>query len=421
MADNRVSNPGAGGATWVVAEFVFSGDTAGAPGTFCGILAGSEGAWTYTLQPGGAGAVSAGTPRVTLASDDPGVAALGSIKTAVEILDNAIAGNEMQVDIVSGSVTANAGTNLNTSALALEAGGNLAAIATSLAIIDDWDSADACKIVGTGIAGTANAGVVTVQGIASMTPVQVSQATAANLNATVVGTGTFAVQAAQSGVWNVTNISGTVSLPTGAATAAKQPALGTAGTASSDVITVQGIASMTPILVTAQASTNTQEVVGDAAHGAVVAGNPLLQGLEGRSSDGTAVDSGDVVRGLASLLGKQVTLPHSLPGAGWDYASAAGGVTNTADVVAKTAAGVGSRNYVTSVQVVNGHATVSTEVVIKSAATIIWRGWAQAAGGGVSINFSKPLRGGDNEAINVTNITNGAATYFNVQGFSAAE
>jgi hypothetical protein len=38
-------------------------------------------------------------------------------------------------------------------------------------------------------------------------------------------------------------------LPTGASTAAKQPALGTAGTASSDVLTVQGIASMTPLKV----------------------------------------------------------------------------------------------------------------------------------------------------------------------------
>jgi hypothetical protein len=38
------------------------------------------------------------------------------------------------------------------------------------------------------------------------------------LNATVVGTGTFAVQAAQSGTWNINNVTGTVSLPTGAAT-----------------------------------------------------------------------------------------------------------------------------------------------------------------------------------------------------------
>ena len=36
-------------------------------------------------------------------------------------------------------------------------------------------------------------------------------------------------------------------LPTGASTAAKQPALGTAGSASGDVLSVQGIASMTPL------------------------------------------------------------------------------------------------------------------------------------------------------------------------------
>lgn len=79
-------------------------------------------------------------------------------------------------------------------------------------------AATAAKQPALGTAGTASADVITVQGIASMTPVQVSQATAASLNATVVGTGTFAVQAAQSGTWNITNISGTISLPTGAAT-----------------------------------------------------------------------------------------------------------------------------------------------------------------------------------------------------------
>lgn len=61
----------------------------------------------------------------------------------------------------------------------------------------------------------------------------------------VTQSGTWAVQ--QSGTWNITNISGTVSLPTGAATAAKQPALGSAGSASSDVITIQGVASMVPV------------------------------------------------------------------------------------------------------------------------------------------------------------------------------
>ncbi len=44
-------------------------------------------------------------------------------------------------------------------------------------------------------------------------------------------------------------------LPTGAATAVKQPALGTAGSASADVITVQGIASMTALKVDGSAVT----------------------------------------------------------------------------------------------------------------------------------------------------------------------
>ena len=63
---------------------------------------------------------------------------------------------------VTGTVTANAGTNLNTSALALESGGNLAGAATSLAVIDDWDESDRAKVnIVAGQAGiTAGAGAV---------------------------------------------------------------------------------------------------------------------------------------------------------------------------------------------------------------------------------------------------------------------
>jgi hypothetical protein len=57
------------------------------------------------------------------------------------------------------------------------------------------------------------------------------------------------VAATQSGAWNIGNITGTVSLPTGAATSAKQPALGVAGTPSADVLTVQGAAGMTALKV----------------------------------------------------------------------------------------------------------------------------------------------------------------------------
>lgn len=70
------------------------------------------------------------------------------------------------------------------------------------------------------------------------------------------------VAATQSGAWNITDVSGTVSLPTGASTAAKQPALGTAGTASADVITVQGIASMTALKVDGSAVTQPVSIAG---------------------------------------------------------------------------------------------------------------------------------------------------------------
>src|SRR4051812_46046169 len=71
-------------------------------------------------------------------------------------------------------------------------------------------------------------------------------------NTSVTGT----VSANQAGTWNVTNISGTVSLPTGAATAAKQPAIGTAGAASADVLSMQGVAGGTALPISGTVTAN---------------------------------------------------------------------------------------------------------------------------------------------------------------------
>lgn len=100
----------------------------------------------------------------------------GNISTKIDTIAGAVSGTEMQVDVLtmptttvqatnldirdltsvsdsvsavqSGTwtVTANAGTNLNTSTLALESGGNLAAIATSASVLDDWDESDRAKV-----------------------------------------------------------------------------------------------------------------------------------------------------------------------------------------------------------------------------------------------------------------------------------
>lgn len=89
---------------------------------------------------------------------------------------------------------------------------------------------------------TVNTGAVVISSSALPTGAA-TEATLSSLNGKVVAVNTGAVVISSS------------ALPTGAATSVKQPALGTAGTASSDVITVQGIASMTPLLVNGSGST----------------------------------------------------------------------------------------------------------------------------------------------------------------------
>ncbi len=130
------------------------------------------------------------------------------------------------------TVTANAGTNLNTSLLALESGGHLASIDTKT------------PALGQALAAASVPVVLTAAQLSTLTPVSTVAITGS-----VAVTGTFypATQPVSAA---------SLPLPTGASTAAKQPALGTAGSAASDVITVQGITSMTPLLVTASAGTN---------------------------------------------------------------------------------------------------------------------------------------------------------------------
>lgn len=196
------------------------------------------------------------------------------INTSVAVTDN---GGSLTVD---GTVAATQSGSWTVSA-SQSGTWNIANISGTVSL--PTGASTAAKQPAIGVAGTASSDVLTIQGIASMTPLQIADnGGSITVDGTVAATqsGTWnvgtvttltsvtnpvavtdnsgsltvddggssltvdgTVAATQSGTWNVTNISGTVSLPTGAATAAKQPALGTAGAASADVITVQGIAS----------------------------------------------------------------------------------------------------------------------------------------------------------------------------------
>lgn len=93
-------------------------------------------------------------------------------------------------------------------------------------------------------------------GVSSSNPLPVSLAN--------TGANATAVKVDNSGVTQPVSAA-SLPLPSGAATAAKQPALGTAGTASSDVITIQGIASMTAVKVDGSAVTQPVSISGNQA------------------------------------------------------------------------------------------------------------------------------------------------------------
>ncbi len=128
---------------------------------------------------------------------------------------------------ITGTVTVGSHAVTNAGTFAVQVDGNAL---TSLQLIDD------------GIATTGSA--ITSKGMAA---------------AGTDGTNARILKTDASGELQVDVLSS--ALPSGASTAAKQPALGTAGSASSDVITVQGIASMTPIRATLYDSSNNEVVI----------------------------------------------------------------------------------------------------------------------------------------------------------------
>lgn len=181
--------------------------------------------------------------------------------------------------------------------------------------------------------------------------------------------------ATQSGTWNITNVSGTISLPTGAATAAKQPALGTAGSASADVITVQGITSMTPLKV--DGSGVTQPVSGtfwQATQPVSAASLPLPSGASTAAKQpalgvaGTASSDVITVQGIASMTalkvdGSAVTQPVSGTVSAQPNATTSGGCSMSTFLSAVS-------NNLTAVKASAGN--IYSIVVVNTTATIYY-------------------------------------------------
>lgn len=226
--------------------------------------------------------------------------------------------------------------------------------------------------------------------------------------------------------------------------------------------------------VTLAAGTATNEVVGDAAQDAAIAGNPVAIGLRASTATPTAmsadgdvvyawadrngaqvvvgnvlddaaftpatnrvtpvgyfaddtstdsIDEGDAGAARMTLNRKQIAQPYESEANTWSYAAAAGGLVNTTGVTAKTAAGAGLRNYITSIQVMNSHQTTGTEVLVRdgAAGTVIHRGWA-APNSGYAATFPVALRGTANTLVEIGEVTTTATAgvLVNLQGYIGA-
>ena len=189
----------------------------------------------------------------------------------------------------------------------------------------------------------------------------------------------------------------------------------------SGTVALTGALSKTPVNLTIEA-----RLSGYADEGAAVINQPVPIALEGRTSSKTSVTSGQAVRPISTVDGRQVIRLNSIPENEWVYAAASGGITNTttaATLVAAQAAGV--RNYLTSLQLSSDVLGAATEIAIRDGAggTVLWRGKIGTAGiaGVITIQFSDPLKSTAATLLEVVTLSASVfgGVYVNAQGYIA--
>ena len=206
-------------------------------------------------------------------------------------------------------------------------------------------------------------------------------------------------------------------LPSGAATAVKQPALGTAGTASADVITVQGIASMTALKVDGSAVTQPISA----------ASLPLPSGAATSAAQTDGTQKSQIVDGLGGVITSTTTGPSKAldvhiavaatsPGNDVFATQMVGTRYNQIEVNFETAPGA---TYITqtfagggAVSHTNGHALYSTSTAVTAQAkavsvgTVIYRP-ANEIYAYFTASFTTPTSAASHQRIGIYDSTDG--------------
>lgn len=470
MADNAQLSTNVGtGKIAATASLSFSGDTADVQIVGVGMLSGSEGSWAMSLATGGAGAVSAGTPRVTLASDDPAVSKLTSIDSDTSNLNDTIgtdgaASVPTKVVMIGGhegSITYNvhllrthADDQLNTqNALVVANYGyvfdgttwdRMRGTSTDGLLVNLGSNNDVTvtgTVSGTGTAGTAATGVVTIQGIASMTAIQVADNSGSLTVDAPVGTpvfvrlsdgsaaittlpvslasvpshavtnaGTFAVQVDGTALMKLTDIetntdAGAV-VGNGAAATAQRVTLANDSTGivalTTSTASIGKLASNTGVTIGAVeiAAAQTLATVttvstltgGGVAHDGADSGNPIKIGAKASAtlSDDTMVANADRTDATSDLDGALLTRTgFPLGDLITERTSNTDGASTAFTNFGATAS---ARNYITAIVVYNSSATAGyVDIRDGTAGSILYTIPLPAGGGAVIGNGSTPI------------------------------
>lgn len=238
------------------------------------------------------------------------------------------------------------------------------------------------------------------------------------------------VAATQSGTWNINNISGTVSLPTGAATSAAQLPDGhnvtvdnAAGAGAVNIqdggnsITVDGTVTTTP---PANASTNVAQIAGTApaAHDALMSGDavPLTtagfaetpEDSDANTSANRVSADADKVRQAFNRYGVAYTNPCQGPFKWTYHENSSSALTDT---TVHASCGAGLKNYICSVTASTGAATAWNMFIEESTTTTILGPYYLEAVAGRGFNITFAPEGGKAQptAATLISVTTSAA------------
>lgn len=311
-----------------------------------------------------------------------------------------------------GAVTANAGTNLNTSLLALETGGNLATIAG--AVLSQTTATSGAKgYMALGAVTTAAPTYTTAQ----LNPLSMDTAGNLRINCTTGCSSSGGSSVADEGTFTQGTTSMTVmggifnssisNLTSGQAGAAQM---------TLDRMLYVNLGKVGGTATVTGGVNGSQSVGGPTASGSSIAANPVTIGGRAQNAEATAVTNGQVVNFATDLVGKQIVMPWANKENFVTGSSA--GITSATNTSLISAAGSGVKLYLTGFSCGNTGATTSLiQFTSGSGGTVLWT-TINPAGAGTNGKIEPPVATAANTALFFTTGSASTSQFCSVTGYA---